>query len=465
MASVDFTDVRPVPGVPDHARATHRVDPFWDGLWTTGSHATWASRQAADGLAAMGNSQVPARWKMDEKEAWRILDGPVNRQVIVSLLGAVMGWRTLTSQQAAAFTGYPALATGSNILPAAFNTRVMDVGAFQAGIMRHLATDPATLLRLARNKVLESKFLPGCTLAERIAITGGRDVTAGGQYDRHNLIAAELALRAAEMCDLGTVLPETLSTADLLLGQGLGRGQVLNENGKPEQRAADATFVRPDGLRIAIEITASNSPTFKQKVHRWARALAKSSLENSGLVVLFVAAAPLDRSRGREVVAELRKTLTAILREYPGRVGARPGDRIYVAEWQDWFPSRHQVDESFFSLRAELAPDDTGLGWRQVELLNPFDLPFDAANPEAMTAVLHGAATLGSTPSWMRTDPWPLWALPVVEHEAADLLAEVSSHTSGVTTAAPPTPPAALTSAPFVSSSTAAKPATGAWGR
>lgn len=463
MAVVDFADVRPVPGVPDHARATHRIDPYWDGLWTTGSYATWVSRQTAEAQDAAGISSVPARWRMDPDEAWRILDGPVNRQAIISLLGAVMGWRTLTGQQAAAFTGYPAFASGSNILPAAFNARVMDVGAFRSGILRHTSSDPATLLRLSRNKVLERQFLPGCTLAERVAITGGREVTAGGQYDRHNLIAAELALRAAEMCDLGTVLPETLSTADLLLGTGLGWAPAVNRSGRPDMRAADVTFVRPDGLRIAVEITASPTPSFKQKVHRWAEALARSRLEETGLVVLFVAAAPHDRARGREVAGELRKTLTAILREYPGRVGARPGDRIFVAEWTDWFPARHQVDESFFSLRAELAPVDAGMGWRQVGLLSPFDLPFEPERPEAMAAVLRGAAALGSTPSWLRQDPWPLWGLPVVDLGVADLLAEVSSHSSGVTTASPPTPPVALTSAPFVSSSVAARPFDGTW--
>lgn len=404
---MDAGNVNPNPGVPEVSRAVNRFDPFWDGMWASGSYAAWTSAMTARAQEDAGLARVRGRWGMSPGEAWDIITGDLFRPVILHMLGATLSWRTLTAQQLAAFTGYASLAGRSDLTRAAFAASMLDVGVFTSVLLRSSPDSPASAFRPTRSRVLERDFLPTLTYPERVLLTGGRRVLAGGQYDRHNILSAELGLRAAEMTDVSAVLGETMSTVDLLVGSGLGRAPMK------DVRSADLTLVRGDGLRVAVELTASTAPGFQKKVHRWAKVLAQNTLETSGLVVLFVAAPPRDRALGRAVTGEVRKTLSTILRDYPGSPGKRPGDRIFYADWTDWFPARHQVDDSFLTLRAQLAPYTPGSGWRDVDLLDPFDFPFNPVHPDRLTAVIGNAAALGGSPLWLRSDASPLWHVAV----------------------------------------------------
>ena len=177
---------------------------------------------------------------------------------------------------------------------------------------------------------------------------GRQPWSSASQFDRHNLLAAELGLRLFEYADIGTVLGEKLSSIELLAGSGLGRSLPF-----PDRRSADLTIVRPDGLRIAIELTATTTGRFREKVERWAKLLADQPLQHSGLVVVFVIANPIERhgASGKNSRNAAATVINQMCRQYPGWVGNRVAERIAIADWQEWFPERHTLSQHFFDLR------------------------------------------------------------------------------------------------------------------
>ena len=83
---------------------------------------------------------------------------------------------------------------------------------------------------------------------------------SGGQCDRHNVLRADLALRAAEHLPFSGILDEKLAAVDPLAGSGIGKSAPNADN-----RRADGVIIRPDGMRIALEIAATASRWFKQQ--------------------------------------------------------------------------------------------------------------------------------------------------------------------------------------------------------
>jgi hypothetical protein len=408
------------PGVTPGFSAADRLDPYWDGLWTNGSSAVWVSAELAERQVASGLARIPAHLSMTTAEATRILRSTKTRGARLSALGAMDQWRTLSGEQMAALTGWGALASPtSKILTAAFTAGVLDVGEFANPLARGTSADRSRLVRPTRSLAFDQVIAPDLTYQEWVSITGGSPWDFRRQYDRHNLISTEMGLRVAEFCEVGTVLGEKLSTADLLYWSGLGRTGEC-----PDKRAADLTVVRADGLRIAVEVTASAGNDFAAKVRRWAHVLAGNSLASSGLVVLFVEAAPPGNSarasvRQRRVIEEVTKQVAKVVMEFPGTAGDRVASRIGVARWEDWFPSGHHVSPGFASLDAvrPTGPPGTAANphqrWEPVSFLDPFDLEFEPHNPDAMTSVVANSSMLLGVPHWLRNASIapPLWPL------------------------------------------------------
>src|SRR5699024_1497858 len=141
--------------------------------------------------------------------------------------------------------------------------------------------------------------------------------------DRHNVLTTELALRAAEFTPITAAMGETYASMDMLLGTGLGLDEV---KGNP---AADAVFIRPDGMRVAIELTASISGQFEKKVRRWAKLMSDVSMSLSGLTVLFIGAPPPDRypvTARTTFASQMAKMIRGVVDEFPGVPGTRPSD-------------------------------------------------------------------------------------------------------------------------------------------
>jgi hypothetical protein len=283
-------------------------------------------------------------------------------------------------------------------IEASFSLDLLDIGSFTHATRRPGGAR-GMVYRPGDTDAFDRLIAPTLTFPEWVSVTGGLPWSAAGQYDRHNLLATELGLRAAEYLPVGTVLGEKYATVDLLAGTGLGK-TVAN----PDQRRADGVIVRPDGLRIAFEITATASKSFENKIRRWAQIINERPLETSGLVVLFVAAPHPDRSAtGRNPRQEIYRRLASVLRSFPGTGEDSPAARIGVVSWDEWFPARHELSEAFLNLQAGFALAD-GHGpdrWVPRNLLA--DLPFTPWHTFDATAVIENAPLLGATPHWLRS--------------------------------------------------------------
>ncbi|MEC5193210.1 MULTISPECIES: hypothetical protein [unclassified Arthrobacter] len=384
----------------DAVSTGQRVDPYWDELWVPGSMANWTTaygeRYRRDHGAAPG---VPPRLLMEEDEHLRLLTtnrGRVTRQNAWSVMHA---YRTVTAEQLAAFTGcLKFLDYRSAPLAASFSADLVDLGWFPVP-RQYAGIKPGRniLYRPAATDVFRRLVEPTLTGPEALTVTGGQPWSSGGQYDRHNVLAAELALRAAEALPIGTVMGETFASVDLLLGSGLGKTVK-----KPDNRRADGVVVRTDGLRIAYEITATASRGLESKVRRWAEALAAHPLETAGLVLVFVAAPHPDRKDGKNPLTAIRNAVGNVLRDFPGTGIDSPAARIGVASWADWFPARHELSVNFFRLEADFAIGH-GKGaakWVPRGLLD--EQKFEPWKTFDATAVIDNAPLLGATPHWLR---------------------------------------------------------------
>ncbi|MEH0110568.1 hypothetical protein V6N00_12730 [Tersicoccus sp. MR15.9] len=400
---------KPVDGIPTEiipsatplpeAAAHERSDPYWDRLWAVGSTALWATAEMTRARAGAGGKTDP-RMLTTPEEAHEKLADPRGRTDRHHLWAVLDSWRTVSAEQAAALTGRKALLNpySAAVLPS-FQTGVIDFGMYSNWANPHPTTDRHTLYRPGTAGGFDTHVRDALTWPEWVTITGGYPWSGGGQYDRHNLLATELGLRAAEYLSVGTVLGEKLSTVDLLAGTGLGKSITT-----PDNRRADGTIVRTDGLRIVFELTATASPSFESKVRRWAQILRDRPLESSGLVIVFIAAPHPDRSRHDtpDPVHDIRRTIVKVLREFPGTSPDSPAARLGLAHWEDWFPAAREVSEQFFSLTTSF-PTGRGQGpdrWRSTGLLT--DYAFTPWTGFDATAVIENAAVLLATPTWLR---------------------------------------------------------------
>ena len=433
-ASLPPADHQPSPAWPaarirsrcPHPEVTtpNRLDPFWDGLWGRSSSLSWLTSATMRAHHQAGLLKLPKTMQRDAERARRLVLAPEGWARRLRLLGAVDFWRTLSSEQAAVVTGDLTVLDFQRRVPLAlFQAGLVDVGSF-SGVVRNtkLHQPRAAVYRPSNTTVFDRRITPHLTFPEWVSITGGQPWSSASQFDRHNLLAAELGLRLFEYADIGTVLGEKLSSIELLAGSGLGRSLPF-----PDRRSADLTIVRPDGLRIAVELTATTTGRFREKVERWAKLLADQPLEHSGLVVVFVIANPIERhgAAGKNSRNAAATVINQMCRQYPGWVGNRVAERIAIADWQEWFPERHTLSQHFFDLRCLtpsgpperlwqvqrwLARDSTGAFLRQFQ-------PNQSA-PD-FTAVLDNVQSLAGIPHWAR-DPdngIRMWQLMLAERD------------------------------------------------
>lgn len=393
--------------------SAHRFDPFYAGIWGVGSQATWVSEHSARSQAAAGFAKLPNYLNMTADDAWASLTDDARLPKRLRTLAVLDSWRTATAEQLAAFTGQRGLATGrSGAMTELFTTGLADIGvvATSTPMSPTSRTSRATVYRPSRTDVFRTKLTPHLTYPEWVSVTAGMPFESGGQFDRHNVLTTELALRVAEYCEIGTVLGEKVSTVELLANSGAGFPAEPGSN-----RAADATFVRTDGARIAVEMTASAGKTFDAKVSRWAKVLANRRMADTGLMVLFVVAErPDKRVKRGETMAMVKKAVARAVRAYPGVNFDRVAERILVADWTTWFPKAGLVSPSFFGLEAERPTGPDHALWETVSTLDIFDIPFTPSNPVLAEAVLDNSGALGSVPYWLQTrQAPPLWPVTV----------------------------------------------------
>lgn len=412
----EFSSACPVVEVTAH----RRLDPYWDGLWGVGSGASWLSATIARRQTEAGLGRLPTELNLRQEQALEAFESARGWDDRLALLGAMFSWRTMTVEQAAAFVGNASFATALNTSPAVlFASGVLDLGVFSNGLRNTDLTGRGALYRTGKGDVFDAEIKDRLSWAEWLSVTGGQRWSPSSSYDRHNILSTELALRLAEFTSIsdGAVLGERFSSLDHLVGSGIG-----NPSRASSQKAADLCAVRPDGLRIAFEMTANIGTHFYNKVSSWARILAEHPLETSGLCVVFVIIQRPERlsdEGGWIPRARTYQAVAAACKEFPGSVRDRVAERMGVATWREWFPGRGLVHDSFLRLRVDRP---TGRGadlWEPADMLvaTPTSAegvqgrPFTPRDPDRVTAVFNNAALLGNTPQWMRGrhEPPVLW--------------------------------------------------------
>lgn len=387
----------PTPNGPVPLPAADRIDPYWGGLWQLGSDGTWVSRKQAKRLMQSGlRVKRVAGLDTGPGEATARLDSKWETKLDV--LGAVSGWRTVTAEQAAALSGNLSIARPKGrSIPDLYALDVIDQGLPNA-VMLGSADSGMRFLRPSAGNSFDKIIRPNMTYAEWVSVTGGGQWVTSGQYDRHNILTAELALRVAEFLPAATVLGERFARASDLLWDGVGL--VPPPGRENDHQRGDCVLVREDGLRVVVEMTATSGKTLEAKAKQWAKKLSYRSVDDTGVVVLFVVVERQNKSqRRRATMTEARKNLAKALAEFPGTAQNRIADRMFLSNWGDWFPAEHYCSGAFLNLAAsKLAVGDE---WVPVNLWDELDV-YGPANLAERFAVVGAAAGLRSTPVWLR---------------------------------------------------------------
>lgn len=398
----------PLASIPGGSAALRRIDPYWAALWSQGSQGAWLTADTARRQIDAGLGKLPSGLHLDEDAAWSRILAPTKISRYLDVLGALDVWRTVTTDQLAAFTGRDDIAVGrSTVVADLFAVGLVDVAIF-ANPLRTTAESSIRggMLRPSRTHVFARKLQPRLTRAEWLSVTGGQPFASGSQYDRHNTLMVELALRAAEMTEVVGAIGEKLSTWDLLAHTGCGFDAPVGRT-----RAADGTFIRADGARIAVELTASTGGNFHDKAQRWAALLANRRHADTGLSVVFVLATrPENAIRRGDIAVKVRREVALAARNNPGVNFDRVASRMAVAEWTDWFPAPGHVAPAFLTLDAIRPTGPLGDPWEPVSLLDESDLTFTPSASFDPLAAVDNLAGLRALPPTLRTgNPTQVW--------------------------------------------------------
>ncbi|MCC3292986.1 hypothetical protein [Arthrobacter sp. zg-Y1110] len=409
----------------------NRTDPYWDRLWAPGSQAVWTSRHSGpddEPLVSFGTRENK-RLLMSRDEAMDILVSNRGRAERLAAWGVLDSWRTVSAEQLAVLTGSTFfLDPNYSQIVASFAAELLDVGSFALRNGTLPGRGQTALYRPRTGDAFEKELKKTLTYPEWVSVTGGYAWSSGGQFDRHNLLATELAIRAAEyLPGVGTVMGEKFSSIELLAGLSAQERKINKDRlekakakgpeayeaelerqrpGRLDNRRGDGTIVRSDGLRIVYEVTATSSASFESKVRRWAQTIDKRPLETSGLAVVFIAAPHPDRDRhaSADPIHNIYKVIAKVLKEFPGTGADSPAARIGVAHWQDWFPARGQISDGFLDLQADFALGPASARWVPRRMMSTDDYAFkpftDTFDP---TALIDNARLLAATPHWLRT--------------------------------------------------------------
>lgn len=390
-----FSDL-PSPLSGTNVSVADRLDPYWDGLWEQGTQGVWSRYDEIQRQRQAKLGRLPGIAKMSEDDAWHHVLSPVRWNEKLAALSVIDAFRTASIEQIAALTGSSmALSEQSALMAGLFNSGLVDVGRAAGNLAPTIASRVGYLLRPARTKMFRQRLAPHLTYPEYVSVTGGLGWQPGGFYDRHNVLSTELALRVAELCDVGTVLGEKFASFDLLFGSGVGREPISTT------ARGDGLIVRADGLRIVFELTASLPATTDEnrKFTRWAQYFDSASFESNATVVVFVVANPINTTspiRPRQVRMRAREALSM----YPGHGKVRGRDRMFMVSWDDWFPGPGECTEDFLSLA--VTPVLADVGSQKVHLLDPYNLEVDTERFDPF-AIMDNAAGLASVPYWIRS--------------------------------------------------------------
>lgn len=371
-----------------------RVCPYWGMVWPNqdgGPVIAWRSLHSERAMADAGIHVMSRaggrRHTRTQDEAIALLNKRRSRLIA---LGTINLWRTVSGEQLAAMNGRSGLASPtSDVIGLLF-----DAGLIQRGRFHYAGRALDTMPEIFRpnpqaGKINLRQFL---RFKDWLGVTFGGPLMSGHQYDRHNLLTTEFALRAAEICPLRSVLGESLATWPRLFESSLRP----NPN-----RSSDALFVRDDGLKIAIEMTATVTTATVTKIDQLAELLARDV--SRSVVFLFIIAPQPGSDHELEVGRRLRQAIKKSSHSSRSRILAEVEKRMVIARWVDFFPGPGLVTRDFIPLRAKrysAAEDD----WVDIDLLDPYSAPFDV-DPYVVEETSRNLNDVLGVPWWCRTGP------------------------------------------------------------
>ncbi|SDH40454.1 hypothetical protein [Microbacterium sp. 77mftsu3.1] len=413
-------------------RSALRADPFWSGMWRTGSIGDWYSADDFRALRDAGLVKSPAWLSMSVEDAAERVLLPRNRETILRVLAALDQWRTMTVEQVEALTDTPKIAHGNaSIISVMWNAGLIEICELGATFKQGDRHREGLLIRPTKPGALLREFEKTLSYAEWVSATAGLGFDADRQFARHNVLATDLGLRTAELANVGCVLGEKLSSMAMLAYSGVGADVPTSgvANG------SDLTLVRPDGLRIAVEVTASISGGwFYEKVEKLVRVLHRRPLAQTGLCVLFVVAPRRDAAstEPREILRKVKRDVQKAVLSYPGTATDPTSARVAVTSWPDLFPSATEVADDFRYLPVERPTGPGYIGdpnaenvWERTQMLNPDAVPFTPDDPAAMTAVMENASGLRGVPHMLRGKVRPVLSDIVLERFGLPELVQV----------------------------------------
>lgn len=378
---------------------SHRADPYYSEMFQFGSQVAWSTIEQTRRKAEHTTFRAPAA-VMERSAAKRfVAEGP-SRSQRMALMSILDSWGAVTAEQLVALTGHRGLLDpGSKQIMSLFSSGLIDVGR-TLDAMERVTNSPRQAVYRHRAPRGQIRKVAGrsWTSAEYMQTDGGVSfLPPPGNMDRHNILALEFALRCAEShADTSMILGEKWSSGDSFLPK-TRRKVGFHRRSEQYPVRGDGTVVLRNGLRVALEVTSFYTESIQRKLQRWARLFAQHSLAESGLVVVFITAAP-QRNHTRNLdtaTNELRTQIRSTLRRYSGKGPDSPAARMGLMKWTDLFPGPHEVSEQFKNLAAEFETT----GWEPKPLME-IDPGFkDSAMAEAP---LRYGPVLAATPHWWR---------------------------------------------------------------
>jgi hypothetical protein len=160
--------------------------------------------------------------------------------------------------------------------------------------------------------------------------------------------------------------------------------------------------VRDDGLKIAIEVTASLTTASIKKIDQLAELLSRDV--GKSVIFLFVVAPQPTSDHELEVGRRLRQAIKRSSHSSRGRILAEVEERMAIVKWESWFPAKGLVSREFVRMRAQRysAAEDE---WVDIDFLDPFDVTFPGADSSAVEETSRNLNDVFGTPWWCRTGP------------------------------------------------------------
>lgn len=383
--------------------AGDRTDPFYEIPWTIGGRAAWLCEDDRSTWLRRRGVDLSQQEAMNRILGSGRRRNPYGFPVHLAALGVLHSWHTCTSEQLAAFVGDERLA-GTNAGPL---TMGVAAGLHDIGLLPGVDSDsvpglaPISVHQLNDDVRRRGACLDKLAWMQWLAVTGGQGLGVGPRTDRHNILAAELGLRVAELTAVSAVLGERFSRHHQLASE---RARLSARSGA---RAADLTAVRSDGLRIVFEVTSNTSRGFRSKVRASVRLVGDSPLDEWGPAVIFVLAVPPRGERWQKRRRRLRKVvereLHMAVRDVPGTSFDRTAARIAVVDWTEWFPAPRIGSSAFRRLMAHRWVPERQT-WERVAFADPNAFPFDPTDPISGLQIVDNAKLLGQSPWALRGD-------------------------------------------------------------